>query len=190
MKKLFIHTPILIILLLFSMQGYSQTDTTKKTSEHPLLDKYYPRPKEDTVAKNPVKKSTGVEKKNAQVTPAIKPQTVEEKKLSFPAPSRPEFAQTIVKDSVAPVIAETPKPASISKPEIIADSKITAPASDSVKVVRAIVATPATTPPPKQSTSKIEGNYRMNRLGSSSPLYNTYEKNKNGAGSVTTMPKR
>jgi len=31
--------------------------------------------------------------------------------------------------------------------------------------------------------------YRNNRLGSSSPLYNTYEKNDYGAGSVTTSPK-
>lgn len=30
--------------------------------------------------------------------------------------------------------------------------------------------------------------YRDTRLGSSSPLYNTYEKNKEGAGAVTTNP--
>ncbi|MEO9020556.1 MAG: hypothetical protein ABI237_10495 [Ginsengibacter sp.] len=32
--------------------------------------------------------------------------------------------------------------------------------------------------------------YRDTRLGSSSPLYNTYEKNSNGAGSVTTNPNK
>ena len=31
--------------------------------------------------------------------------------------------------------------------------------------------------------------YRDTRLGSSSPKYNTYKKNKNGAGAVTTSPK-
>lgn len=31
--------------------------------------------------------------------------------------------------------------------------------------------------------------YRDTRLGSSSPLYDTYKKNKNGAGAVTTTPK-
>lgn len=32
--------------------------------------------------------------------------------------------------------------------------------------------------------------YRDTRLGSSSPLYNTYKKNKNGAGAVTTNPNK
>ncbi len=32
--------------------------------------------------------------------------------------------------------------------------------------------------------------YRDTRLGSSSPLYNTYEKNDNGAGSITTNPNK
>lgn len=32
--------------------------------------------------------------------------------------------------------------------------------------------------------------YRDTRLGSSSPLYNTYQKNDNGAGAVTTNPNK
>jgi hypothetical protein len=32
--------------------------------------------------------------------------------------------------------------------------------------------------------------YRDTRLGSSSPLYNTYEKNNNGAGAITTNPNK
>jgi len=47
------------------------------------------------------------------------------------------------------------------------------------------------------NNTKIETNnspaspiYRDTRLGSSSPLYNTYEKNDNGAGSVTTNPNK
>lgn len=32
--------------------------------------------------------------------------------------------------------------------------------------------------------------YRDTRLGSSSPLYNTYEKNDNGAGAITTNPNK
>ena len=38
-----------------------------------------------------------------------------------------------------------------------------------------------------KSTSKI---YRDTRLGSSEPQYNTYKKNDNGAGAVTTSPKK
>ncbi len=41
----------------------------------------------------------------------------------------------------------------------------------------------------KVSTKPSTGRYINTRLGSSSPLYNTYEKNSNGAGSVTTKPK-
>ncbi len=38
-----------------------------------------------------------------------------------------------------------------------------------------------------KTTSKI---YRDTRLGSSEPQYNTYKKNDNGAGAVTTSPKK
>lgn len=38
-----------------------------------------------------------------------------------------------------------------------------------------------------KDTSKI---YRDTRLGSSEPQYNTYKKNKKGAGAVTTSPKK
>ncbi|MEO8853669.1 MAG: hypothetical protein ABI359_07820 [Ginsengibacter sp.] len=38
-----------------------------------------------------------------------------------------------------------------------------------------------------KTTTKI---YRDTRLGGSSPLYNTYKKNDNGAGSVTTNPNK
>lgn len=40
----------------------------------------------------------------------------------------------------------------------------------------------------KYTNPKIE--YRPTRLGSSSPLYNTYEKNKRGAGAITTNPNK
>jgi len=40
--------------------------------------------------------------------------------------------------------------------------------------------------PAQQSEANNQIIYRDTRLGSSSPLYNTYEKNKNGAGGVTT----
>lgn len=38
--------------------------------------------------------------------------------------------------------------------------------------------------------NKKENNYRPTRLGSSSPRYDTYEKNKEGAGAVTTNTKK
>jgi hypothetical protein len=48
---------------------------------------------------------------------------------------------------------------------------------------------PATPVAPVQPTP-ANTIYRDTRLGSSSPLYNTYEKNNNGAGSVTTNPNK
>lgn len=43
----------------------------------------------------------------------------------------------------------------------------------------------------RDSTTKITHHiYRPTRLGSSSPLYNTYEKNDYGAGAITTNPNK
>jgi hypothetical protein len=45
--------------------------------------------------------------------------------------------------------------------------------------------------PAIKSKSQAEGHiYRPTRLGSSSPLYNTYEKNNYGAGAITTNPNK
>lgn len=46
---------------------------------------------------------------------------------------------------------------------------------------------PALPVQPQENTNSI---YRDTRLGSSSPLYNTYKKNDNGAGAVTTNPNK
>ena len=192
MKKLLLNFPVLLLFVFLSVNGLAQADTTKQTSEHPLLDKYYPRPKSDTVAKNPVIKSTGVKPNNVIAAPKNKPQSIEEKRLTFPTPiKRPEIVSaTIQKDSVVAEV-ETPIITPVSKGVAITDSKSAIPVSDSAIIAKPIIATATFTPPPAQkSTSKIEPGYNRNRLGSSSPLYDTYKKNSNGAGSVTTLPKR
>ena len=85
MKKLLHYIPLLLIFVFFSVNGFTQVlDTTKQNSEHPLLDKYYPRPKTDPIPKNPVVKSTGVEQKTVIATPKKMPQPIEEKRLTFP----------------------------------------------------------------------------------------------------------
>lgn len=200
MKKLFYHTPLLLLLVLFSVNGFAQTDTTKKESKSPLLDKYYSRPKEDTVAKKPVIKSTGVQQRTVKTPIPAKQAPIEEKRLAFPTPIRPAIATTPpeTKDSVAPVVAEAPVKTTpvvepivigpLSKGSIIADAKIAVPVTDTSKITRPVISATLTTPP-KQPVAKPEGGFKRPRLGSSSPLYNTYEKNKNGAGSVTTLPK-
>lgn len=192
MKRLLQYSPLLLLFVLCSVYGFAQADTVKQTSERPLLDKYYPRPKMDTVAKNPVIKSKGVEQKNVLATPKITPQPIEEKRLTFPSPiKRPEIvAAPVKKDSVITVI-ETPVVTAVSNGVVISDSKLALPQPVAGKIENPILARATATPPPaKKSASSAEPVYKRNRLGSSSPLYNTYEKNSNGAGSVTTMPKR
>lgn len=190
MKKLLLNAPLFLLLVFFSMNGFGQADTTKKTSDHPLLDKYYPQPKVTPVAKNPVIKSTGVEQKSVMAAPKIKPQPIEEKRLTFPTPvNRPEIASAPVKKDSVAVEKEIPVMTPVSTGIVITDSKLAVPGSDSAKIVKPIIATATVTPPPAQKPPKPEAGYKRNRLGSSSPLYNTYEKNANGAGSVTTLPK-
>ena len=203
MKKLFYHSPLLLILVFFSLQGFGQTDTTKKKSLSPLLDKYYTRPKEDTVAKKPVIKSSGVQQRTVQTPAPVKQQPIEEKRLAFPTPVRPAVAVTPAApkvestpvDSVVPVIAatpvvvETPVIIPLSTETIVAETKVAAPISDTTKIVRPVITSTAVIPP-KAPVGKAEAGFKRPRLGSSSPLYNTYEKNNNGAGSVTTLPKR
>jgi len=46
------------------------------------------------------------------------------------------------------------------------------------------------TPATKSHSNKGQVHYRPTRLGSSSPLYDTYKKNDYGAGSVTTNPNK
>ena len=92
MKILLKYSPLLILLIIFSFDAFAQADTTKQQSDRPLLDKYYPRPKVDTVAKNPVIKSRGVEQKNVFATPKNKPEPIENKRLTIPSPlPRPEI---------------------------------------------------------------------------------------------------
>lgn len=203
MKKLFYHTPFLFLLVFFSLQGFGQADTIKKKSVSPLLDKYYTRPKEDTVAAKPVIKSTGVQQRTVTAPAPVKQATIEENRLTFPTPTRPAIAATPVAptpkiepvDSVAPgivaapVVIETPVVAPLSTSIIVADTKIASPITDTSKIIRPVIISTAVIPP-KKPISKPEGSLYRTRLGSSSPLYNTYEKNKNGAGSVTTLPKR
>lgn len=205
MKKLFHRTPLLLFFVFFSTQGFtqtdttSQTDTTKQKSLSPLLDKYYTRPKEDPVAKKPIVKSKGVQQQTVKTPAPAKQVPIEEKRLTFPTPARPAIATTPpLPDSATTVVAEAPvmtapvsEPvitAPLSKGTIVADTKISKTVTDTTKITRPVITSTAALPP-KTTIPKPQG-FKRPRLGSSSPLYDTYEKNNNGAGSVTTLPKR
>ena len=185
-------SPLVIFFIVFSFDVYSQADTTKPPSERPLLDKYYPRPKVDTIAKNPVIKSRGVEQKNVFATPKSKPEPIENKRLTFPSPlPRPEVVALPVKEDSIVTVIETPILTAASTGVGISDSKPAIPQVTAGNIEKPLItkATPTPIPVKKSSPSNVPV-YKRNRLGSSSPLYNTYEKNSNGAGSVTTLPKR
>lgn len=82
-------------------------------------------------------------------------------------------ANTTVPLSATKLISET-KPASA----VTDTTAINKPANTIVPVpVQKVKISPAAIP------------YNLNRLGSSTPAYDTWEKNNNGAGSVTTSPK-
>ncbi len=150
--------------VLFSLQGFSQT--TEK-SNHPLLDKYYPRQQNADTSKTITTQTKAVHETN-QVSKAKPVPAVTDK----PA---------IDKSNITSVPLSETKPISETKPTpAVADSTaINKPTNSTIPV-------PETKKAPAQPSATP---YMDTRLGSSSPLYDTWEKNKNGAGSVTTSPK-
>jgi hypothetical protein len=168
------HTKIITFLLifgaLFSLRGLSQT--TEK-SDHPLLDKYYPQPqKTDT---------------NKTITNQIK--SVSQIKS---APS----VSNITTPSTKPVVTTTIIPADTTSitPAATTTAVSSVTTTSAITTTNADVTTiPHLTRPPVQvkvQPQRAPGHpYIDTRLGSSTPQYDTWEKNNNGAGSVTTSPK-
>jgi hypothetical protein len=166
-------------VVLFSLQGFSQT--TEK-SEHPLLDKYYPQ------QRNVVDTNKAIRNQIEQL-PDTKPVAGSNNIPTLK--TKPVVTAT----TTAPVITTTTVPAvpttlgvtnssttsSISavttSPTLNKQDTITASVPEEQKVQTQPVRTQ-----PTQS-------YLDTRLGSSSPQYDTWEKNSNGAGSVTTSNK-
>ncbi len=172
-------------LLLFSLQGFSQTPDK---SEHPLLDKYYPQQKKfiDTnkVISAQIKPVTEV-----KISPAIK---------TVSAPKLPVINPAV---TVAPVVMPAPAEA-IATPVVNTPVETTTPSVTNLPAVTTtsaitnapVVNRPVIVIPPNPVQKKVQPQHKDppyidTRLGSSSPLYDTYEKNANGTGSVTTSPK-
>ena len=93
--------------------------------------------------------------------------------------------------SAAPVNVQSKKPtlsANISVPPPVDTAAIVE--NDNSASANTTTPQPPTQPrEPVQAQPEKKTIYRDTRLGSSSRLYDTYEKNNNGAGSVTTSPK-
>lgn len=168
---------VFIFVVLFCLHGFSQTP---QESTHPLLDKYYPRPKVDTP-------ETVIIQRPAPETP-VPQKIVPEKTITNPPPVKPSVAEKIVPESKP--VAVVSDSAVITKP---VEPVVSAPTTPAVSTPVAPVAATQQVQPvvaaPKPVPSKPATPYNRERLGSSSPLYNTWEKNNNGAGSVTTGSK-
>jgi hypothetical protein len=176
---------IVTYLLLFSLQGFSQTPDK---SEHPLLDKYYPQ-------------QQNIVDTNKTIATQIKPipQTNTPQAMStVAAPKAPAINPAV---TVPPVVKPAPDEA-ITPPAVNTPVETTAPSVTNLPAVtttsaitnapvvnKPVVVIPPAPPQKKIQTQHTDPPYIDTRLGSSSPLYDTYQKNSNGAGSVTTSPK-
>ena len=164
MIKLFVAFAIL-----FSSQGFSQA---AEKSAHPLLDKYYPQQQADTT-KNvipqinpaPVTENLPQTKPVTGIKTGSANKSISETKLI--SNTRPALVATDTAVIKEPVVVATDTTA-ITKPVVVATP---------APVQKKILPKPASTP------------YIDTRLGSSTRAYDTWEKNNNGAGSVTTSPK-
>ncbi len=87
----------------------------------------------------------------------------------------------------SPSASAISKPASLTLPDAKVPETDTAKAAPAALVV--IKKEPEKIVQPAPAKKPPQEPYVDTRLGSSTPQYNTYEKNNNGAGSVTTSPK-
>ena len=170
-----------IFLVIFSLPAISQS---ADSSLHPKLDKYYPQ---KTVTPPPPPAPVTVPAPVAQVNPVQ-----ETKPVTAAAP----VAQPQAPAPVIPKVTEKPvvdnQPTSISSKPLI-DNQSLSGVSDSNNLNKPVAAVIVKPEPKKVQTkpvAKPTSIYMDTRLGSSSPLYNTYETNSNGAGTITNTPKR
>lgn len=173
---------ILVFVVLFSLQTQAQNEPSK----HPKMDKYYPPPPTLATPNQPQNTGAAVIKTNTAVVPETKPTPVVPEAKPAPVITSTVAPEAISKPSqvTSPVSTTTIAPPVISQPAVTADT--TTKETPVATVEKPVVAPPQ----PKPLVSKQAGElYNPNRLGSSTKEYDTWEKNNNGAGSVTTHSK-
>lgn len=150
------------------------------TSHTKLVDKYYPEAKAPEPSAPILDKATSEPlnttlNKPASTTVSREPQV---------SPNVTQSPQVNNEESTVPATSVSKVP--ITQSPVYSDTKLGGGSitSNPNKSMGTNVSNPST-------NSNAPGTiYRDTRLGSSSPLYNTYEKNDNGAGSVTTNPNK
>ncbi len=173
------------VLALVSMQAVSQTIDTLK-SVHPKMDKYYPQPPKirviyatDSNSVTPTRPVTQVQPAPVMTTAPASQNTV--------VNSAPEVTPTPPAETEIP-----PSPAVTSTPVTVEPSNTTVDNSNTVTKPAAVT---INKPPIQAAPTAPTSNYVdpsslfTTRLGSSSPQYDTWKKNDDGAGSVTTHSK-
>ena len=153
-------TPWLLILaVLFSLHGFSQST---EPSEHPLLDKYYPRAQ--VVDTN---KAVGTQITSTSQTKPISATSINTSPKTLVVTTTPADTTSRSVENI---------PSMTTQSTITSTTAVNTPTT----VTRDIPVVQSAPPSPA---------YRDTRLGSSTPQYDTWQKNANGAGSVTTSPK-
>ncbi len=172
MKRKFIVVAV-IALLAISPRVFSQNTDQ---SSHPLLDKYYPQSHQPANNAPQTKRTTPIPPSTQTQTP------VSNAPVSNNAPTLPVNTTN-----------PGPEPATTTAAEhsIVTDSTgttTTTPPATTILTKPAMITKTSPTQP-TQTQSYDPNSLYDTRLGSSSPLYNTYEKNSNGEGTVTISPK-
>lgn len=160
---------IISLFVFFPLGAISQTTQ----SEHPKMDKYYPRPPAEKPIANPINSAQPV----MSNTPAVNNNNiVEPNTVQVPKPAEPPAEPPM---ETAPAVNSTPVTVQTPKLDINKTTNLERPSTvvQSIPVQRAM---------PQSAPGEI---YNDTRLGSSSPQYDTWKKNSNGAGSVTTQSK-
>lgn len=153
----------------FSLEGFSQST---ENTDHPLLDKYYPQPKKvDTnkVITNQIKTMSGTR----PIAGGTNVSVLSNKPGVTNIPTLPDTTAVINTPLVNGL------PAMTTAPSMTATTSVNKPTSVTAEVPIQKVQPQSPPPPPYMDT----------RLGSSTKQYDTWEKNDNGAGAVTTSPK-
>ena len=173
-----------LLMIVFSIKSFGQDSTTK--SAHPRMDKYYPRPQQTQVLNNNAEPFTPA-KPITQSSPAPVMATAPVANNTVVNPAAPTVTPTIPTPAepqidAGPAVTSTPVTVEPSSTKLNSSTSVSAPAAVTVTApVPKVVIIPKGPPPPP---------YMDTRLGSSSPQYDTWEKNNNGAGSVTTQSKQ
>jgi hypothetical protein len=171
---------IIILGIIISNAAFSQ-DTT----ETRLVDKYYPKSENPTPEPEnkitPISRNEPLNNSPVQQKPVINNNPISGSVVAQPTQVPDTKTNDINIADPVTTVPETDINPQQQKPVVKNDPIISQPTQPSVS---------HTTPIPAITTTATGHVYRDTRLGSSSPQYNTYEKNDYGAGAVTTNPNK